>query len=220
MNSRQRKATPSTKDILQKSGNFSLLMPSNQNQLPTAEIGALVSPFFYQDNLHTFFVEPTLTETTIERYQGWVVAKPKPATKFDDDWWKQIPVESVVPRKPLQLTDPIDPIAKFQSQQKQDWVINFSTVLQFGETLIGQTGRVDRATLPAIGNIRGMSGAILQGRGYANAQPEGELASIDPNISLNVIDSSGLNSALLENLSANLNIQNINSRMRDRFMNR
>ena len=212
--------TRTTKGILQKSGDFSLLMPSNPSTQWTAEIAALVSPFFYQDNLHTFFVEPSLTETTISRYQGWIVTQPKPALKFDDDWWKQIAIEPLVPYKPIPIPDLIDPRAKFPLNPGRDWVINSSTVLQFGETLIGQTGRVDRATLPAIGNVRGMSGAILQGRGYANAQLEGELASIDPNISLNVIDSSGLNAALLENLSANLNIQNLNSRMRDRFMNR
>src|SRR5262249_50919531 len=35
-----------------------------------AEISALMKPVFYQDNLHTFFVEPEVTERTIEEWQG------------------------------------------------------------------------------------------------------------------------------------------------------
>lgn len=36
------------------------------------KIASLVKPFFYQDNQNTFFVEPSITEETIEGWQGWV----------------------------------------------------------------------------------------------------------------------------------------------------
>ncbi|MGK7913933.1 MAG: neuraminidase-like domain-containing protein [Prochloraceae cyanobacterium] len=211
--------TTTTEKILQRGRNFSLLMPSNPIQLPTGEIGALVSPFFYQDNRYTFYVEPSLTETKIDRWEEWVVTNPKPVPKFDDELWEQLPIEPLVPHKPISIPDLIDPIAKFLIEPKQDWVINPSTVLQFGKTLIGQTGELDRATIPAIGNVTGgMRGEI------ANVELAGELASISPNFSLNVITSSGLNSALLENvstsMSANLNVQNINLRMSDHIMPR
>lgn len=210
--------TTTTESILQRRGNFSLLMPSNPMQLPTGEISALVSPFFYQDDRHTFFVEPSLTETTIDRWEEWIITKPKPIPKFDDELWEHIPIEPLVPYKPIPIPDAIDPTAKFAIEPKQDWVINPSTVLQFGETLIGQTGGLDRATLPANSNRRGTRGAI------ANVGLAGELASFDPNLSINVVTSSGLNSVLLENvnasMNANPNVQNINLSMSDRIMPR
>jgi hypothetical protein len=236
----QKKVNDVSKDILQQGSSFSLLFSSNPSFIPqsilqywvdpnnfqkvlqfvsSVQVRMLVSPFFYQDNRHTFFVEPTLTETTIDRWEEWVVTKPKGASKIDDGRWRDIPIQPVEPRKPIPIPDPIDPRAKFPLNPGRDWVTNPSTVLQIGETLIGQMGRLDLAILPEVGNVtQGIGGAILQGRGSANIQLAGELASVNPNISLNVIDSGGLNSALLENLSANLNTQNINLRMSDRMM--
>lgn len=221
VNGGQPTPTSTTKPILQQGGAFSLLLPSNPRQLPTTEVSGLVSPFFYQDNQHTFFVEPTLTETTIDRWEEWVVTKPKPAPKYDD-WWQQIPVIPLVPYKPIPIPNPIDPIAKFPINPGRDWVVNPGTMLQVGEILIGQQGGVNPATLPGISNISGMNGAILQGRNGANANVQigGELVSINPNSSFTVIGSGGLNSAILENMSANLDAETINSRMSDRVMPR
>ncbi|MGB5635398.1 MAG: hypothetical protein WBM86_21815, partial [Waterburya sp.] len=74
------------------------------------------------------------------------------------------------------------------------------------------------ATLPANSNRRGTRGAI------SNVGLAGELASFDPNLSINVVTSSGLNSVLLENvnasMNANPNVQNINLSMSDRIMPR
>ncbi|MBD2254377.1 neuraminidase-like domain-containing protein [Nostoc parmelioides] len=227
VNGGQPTPTSTTKPILQQGSAFSLLLPSNPRQLPTTEVSGLVSPFFYQDSQHTFFVEPTLTETTIDRWEEWVVTKPKPVPKYDDDWWQQIPVIPVVPYKPIPIPNPIDPIAKFPINPGRDWVVNPSTMLQVGGTFIGQQGGVNPATLPAIGNISGMNGAISQGRNGANANVRagdtGELALMNSNLSLNVIDSNGLNSAMLDNISANISANlsaNFNANMSDRLMRR
>lgn len=212
-----------TKDILQKGGNFSLLVPSNPRQFPTAEISGLVSPFFYQDNRHTFFVEPTLTETTIDRWEEWVITKPKPLPKPDPDWLGQIPIIPQVPRKPIPIPNPIDPRAKYPMiNPGQDWVVNYGTILQQGDIFIGQRGGVNSATLPALGKI---SGAILQGGSFTITNTEsvgdiGKPVQFDPNLSLNVIDGSGLNSATLENMNSNLNAGTINPRMNNRFIPR
>lgn len=156
---RQLTSKKATKDILGKVGNFSLLMPSNPRQLLTSEISGLVSPFFYQDNQHTFFVEPALTEMPINGWEEWVVTKPKPVLKYDDDWWKQSRTEQMVPDKPIR--NPIDPIAKYRINSGRDSVVNSGTILQVGENFIGQQGGVNPETLPAISNIRGINGAIL-----------------------------------------------------------
>ncbi|MCU0543437.1 MAG: neuraminidase-like domain-containing protein [Oscillatoriaceae cyanobacterium Prado104] len=197
--------TNTTKNILQQGGNFSLLMPSNPSMQWTAEIAALVSPFFYQDNLHTFFVEPTLTETTIERYQEWIVPKPKP-TKKPNEWSAEIPIEHSVARPRLPIPDPIDPLAKFAIDSQKDWVTNARTVIQVGEFFIGRSGGLDRTNLPAIGNLKGINRAI------ANSQLDVEINATDSNISLNIVGSSGLNSALVESVNANLKA-NLNTRL-------
>jgi len=195
-------------------------MPSNPRQLPTAQIGALVSPFFYQDNQHTFFVEPTLTETPINLWVGWVVTKPKLAPIVDIEQWRQLPIEPVVPHRPIPI--PNDPIAKYPIKPIQDWMVNPGTILQLGDTFIGQQGGINPATLPAIGNVRSTNGTVLQGEGFANANVQlgGEIASANPDIALIVIDSGGLNSAVLETINANLKVGTINSRITNRLMRR
>jgi Neuraminidase-like domain len=177
-----------TKGILQKSDNFSLLMPSNPSTQWTPEIAGLISPFFYQDDRHTFFVKPNLVETTLDGWKEWVVIKPKPADK-PIDWWKDILIDIAVPSKPIPIPNPIDPIAKFPIDLKSDWVTNSGTVIQVGDVLIGRTGRLDLTNLGTVSNLSGINGAIV------NSQIGGELNGIDRNISLNIIDGSGLNSA-------------------------
>ena len=41
------------------------------------EIGTLISPFFFADNQNSFFVEPTLTETTIDKWEHWTIPVPR-----------------------------------------------------------------------------------------------------------------------------------------------
>jgi peptidoglycan hydrolase-like protein with peptidoglycan-binding domain len=184
----QPKPIRTTKGILQKSNNFSLLMPSNTSTQWTPEIAGLVRPFFYQDDRHTFFVKPNLVEITLDGWKEWVVIKPKPANK-PIDWWKDVLIDIAVPSKPIPIPNPIDPIAKFPIDLKSDWVTNSGTVIQVGDVLIGRTGRLDPTNLGIVGNLNGINGAIV------NAQIRGELNGIDRNISLNIIDGSGLNSA-------------------------
>jgi hypothetical protein len=167
----QPQLTPETKDILRKGGAFSVLtcndrfsvqlgslidpfligpFPSYQVwqellkwALITTQYRTLTTPFFYEDDQHTFFVEPTLTETTIEQWETWAVRTPLPDAKLDDDtWWKSIPLEPMVPAQPFPI-DPIGPIARFTIQPKLDWIINPGTVLQFDERLIAKNGGID-----------------------------------------------------------------------------
>jgi hypothetical protein len=156
-------STPVPKDILLKSNSFSLLMSTSPSKQWTVESGALVRPFFYQDNQHTFFVEPSLTEETRYDYKPWVVSKPIPVVKIDE----AISIEPFVPTPP-RTPDFIDLSAKYRKSPKQDSVINSSAFLLYGETSIGETGRRNPTTITEIefGNvIGGMSGVNVQGRG-------------------------------------------------------
>jgi hypothetical protein len=188
----QPQATWETKDILRQGGAFSLLTCNDRFSLDivslinsfspgqawqelmkwalnTAQYRMLTSPFFYQDARHTFFVEPTLTETTIERWETWVIRTPLPNPELDDDtWWKHIPLEPMVPLQPFPI-DPIGPIARFTIEPKVDWVINPATVLQFDERLVGKTGGIDPAVLPVGAAAGGMRISLYTTPGAAVA---------------------------------------------------
>ena len=64
------------KPVLASGNSFSLLACANVLTLPTAEIASLTSPIFYQDDEYTFFVEPTLTETTTDGSSPPIFADP------------------------------------------------------------------------------------------------------------------------------------------------
>ena len=73
-----------------------------------------MKPVFYQDNAHTFFVEPSVTERTIEEWQEWVTRTPQPEPGWQKpDWWKDIVVVPEMPRK-WPIPDPRDPASAFR----------------------------------------------------------------------------------------------------------
>lgn len=175
---------PVTKEILGQGGKYSLLPCSNTSQALPEDISALVSPFFYQDDKNTFFVEPTLTEKTIRDWDGWVIRPSVIAQLADDDWWKAIPLAPRVPmREPLGIDtfDPheIDPTALFALQGQDDWLTDRETVLQFGDRVIGKNGAVDQT---------------------AATRLPGLAAAARPAVGPQVIGSAGLNPMLLANL--------------------
>lgn len=208
---------PITKSILQQDGNyFSLLTCSNPLQLMTAEIGSLVSPFFYQDNQNTFFVEPSLTEKTIDQWDDWAISPPKSKPKLiDDDWWRQVKVVASVPAK-TPIPDPIDPIAKFKVPLQEDWLTHADTALQFDRALIGKIGKLDQTAVT--GNTLANATSAIAGIQAADGQ---ELAVTDREGGLNVVGRSGLNPAVLERVNTSLNSvrnQSLN-RLNDGFIN-
>ena len=186
-----------TKPILQlqQGSNFSLLPCSNPLQVMTAEIGALVSPFFYQDNQHTFFVEPSLTEKTIAQWEEWVIPTAKPESKpVNNDSWKQLKVVQSVPSKDL-IPHPIDPIAKFKPSLQEDWLTHPTTALQFDQVLLGATGRINQSAL-TVNALENAAPAIADRQTLTATDREG---------GLNVIGRSGLNPVLLDRVNTSLN---------------
>src|SRR5262249_19339744 len=109
----------------------------------------LVSPLFYQDTENVFFVEPTLREPTIDRWERWVITPPVTDIRPDDNL-RKFPIVSAVPIPKLYLfTPPIDPRARFEIQPKIDWFANPATVLQFGDRVVGQTGGLNPSVITA-----------------------------------------------------------------------
>jgi hypothetical protein len=138
-----------TKTILSKGNSFSLLMPSNTPALQSPEIASLASPFFYQDDRHTFFVEPSLTITkNLIEWDDWVLQKPR--LRFPDKFRHAIPVPQIPKLNPEQLIDlekiKINPESR-QVFTRPDWAINPATVFTFQDRLIGERGSIDSKVL-------------------------------------------------------------------------
>jgi peptidoglycan hydrolase-like protein with peptidoglycan-binding domain len=139
-----------TEQILAKgAAPFSVLFPDNPIDYASEEIAGLVRPFFYQGSANTFFVEPTLTEKTVDLYEEWGVETAPPERELDhDQWWQDLPV---IPEIPHRLPPPvfvpldpdIDPHARYSVNPKKDWVTDPATVLKFGDGLIGRRGGVE-----------------------------------------------------------------------------
>src|SRR5262249_41215410 len=137
-----------------------------------AEIKSLISPAFYQDDRHTFFIEPILVETTVGDWDDWIIPPPLSDPKLNDDqYWVEIPLDYEAPmaKPPVpidpsdpgadpRVVNPIDPTSCFSIRVPRDWVTNPSTTIRFDGNLIGQGGRSPSTGLPRPGNVIGGAG--------------------------------------------------------------
>lgn len=121
------------------------------------ELARLMQPFFYQDGLQTFYVEPTVTETTVDAWKTWVappvVRKPQRPDAIDlfPEWLEDIPIIPQRPREwwkvpdrvgPVDPFDKLDPAATIGKHSLDDWVTNPSVVLAFDDAIVGATGDI------------------------------------------------------------------------------
>ncbi len=168
------------------------------------EIASLVKPVFYQDNAHTLFIEPNVTERTIEEWQEWVTRTPQPEPEWrEQNWWNEIKVIPELPEKFL-IPDIRGPIGN-----GRDWLVNPATVLQFDNVLIGRNGQ------PGLHILNGKVAETI-GRMPVNINPGSGFASngmvvladigtfennglIQAPSGLNVVGGAGFNSALAKN---------------------
>jgi len=228
---------PSDHDILGQGGAYTLL-PADNELLPMgvsedayrtaarpqavkaaiesglAEIATLMRPVFYQDNRYTFFVEPSVTEKTIEEWQEWVTRTPQvDPWRPEYPWWKEPQITPALPPKwPLPEPDPLGPIVKhpdvlINPVRDRDWLINPATVLKFDEALIGPVGQpglevatdVAQTGLATQINVNPgseVAGAVAVGAAHTFARSGLQVTGGG----LNVIGSAGLNPALAQNV--------------------
>jgi hypothetical protein len=115
------------------------------------EIVSLMKPIFYQDNANTFFIQPDVTERTIEEWQEWVTRTPqvKPAL-MKPDWLEGIVVSPYVPigeSIPEHIDPSFVPSVSSDSIIKvkpyRDWLVNPHTGLSFKGNVIGPGGRTN-----------------------------------------------------------------------------
>jgi Neuraminidase-like domain len=216
----QRKSS-TTKTILNKRDSFSVLMPSNKPALQSPEIASLASPFFYQDDRHTFFVEPSLTITKkLIEWDDWALQKPR--RRLLDEYISAIPVPQIPRLDAELLTDLKKIVINPESRQvftRSDWAINPATVFTFQDRLIGERGSIDSKVL--LNNNTKIENLINLADGVNNLAPIeiNTPAVITPNLDvlrniveidpgnllqpgdlINIIGNGGLDRVAIENL--------------------
>jgi hypothetical protein len=131
---------PKTRSILADGSEYALVTHASELAGLPADVGKLVLPFFYADERHTFFVEPELTETTIEEGDGFILAAPLQEATFDDPrFWEQIELTRHVPIGPPPV-ERLSPEAVYAFSTPQDQTTRPGAFLQFGDELIGPAG--------------------------------------------------------------------------------
>jgi hypothetical protein len=171
-------------------------------------------PFFYQDEQHSFLVEPTLTEKTIIEWDDWVIHVPQDSIRIDPKILEDLPIEVNTPAKIPFPPEP-DPEARFRIKDMKDWVTDPLTVLVFDDRFIGKEGGLDlklseSAVRGRLGTdspvVVGHSSEILSGGIVANTRvesglsPEGLSSFTRSEVSVNIVSSSSMNPALLRGL--------------------
>lgn len=136
------------------------------------ELASLLKPVFYQDNKHTFFIEPQLSEKTTAEWDEWVAGEQQPVYQQLDQL-NQIAITPVVAtsKGAAGESPTIDKASLIQPESKVDWLINAETLMQLGDVLIGPTGQksiTDDMSKSAVGfhsgnNLLGGGASLFQG---------------------------------------------------------
>ncbi len=226
------------KAILQQGSDYKLLFASNPPPAPMLNrdriamnwldwfdspflIETLTRPFFYQDAENTFFVEPTMTETKIEEWDWWVIRYPWPYAHLNgDQWWSNLVLQAAVPTTfRMPPIDVIDATSLYHFKPLQDWATNQSTVLHYGDHLVGQSGGLTVLKQPLgtpintpgtglrlIPIVPGITGTpIVNGARSLN----GGVVHVGGG-SLNLIDATGLTRGALTNVQLEQHLNGVN----------
>jgi hypothetical protein len=131
---------PKTRSILGQGSEYSVVTHARQLDGLPADVGKLVLPFFYADEHHTFYVEPRLTEKTIQESDNHILVDSLLDLELNDDhWWEQMAVVSQVPVGPP-LHDKISATARFSIKNHKDQSTKDGILFEYGGGHIGPGG--------------------------------------------------------------------------------
>lgn len=190
-----------------------------QSGLP--EILALMKPVFYKDEVNTLFIEPSVSERTVEEWQEWVTQTPVPEPGWHlPDWFDDVVIVPEVPWKEPRPGpgDPwleVDPDALVTVKRVDDWLVNPVTALSFDGSLVGATGRSPITILQSMDVATAVAGgaipvALNAGSDVGPAtsvivagasSPETDLLT-HTTATLNVVGASGFNATLGQNVNS------------------
>jgi hypothetical protein len=186
--------TLETENILDTLNNFALLTCGNPvvppflplNDPDYQEAGGLVSPVFFMDTSNpnagsqsqfhderTYFVQPALTETAIQEWDGWAIPPAFPAENWaDPNVLNQINVIAQVPTAGPVPISPGDPVySVFRMQDFKDWITDPAVAIPYGGVAVGKNGGIRTAALAARSAVAGTRPAVTGVSGARAALP-------------------------------------------------
>lgn len=122
-------------------------------RMTAEEIRTLTSPVFYRDSQHVFFVDPSLEETTFDKWEDWAVPLPLPKPEA----WVRV---DIVPQRAYRLPQKwpletaISPETTINPVPKEDWLVNDRTVLVLGKRAFGSKGSLPREQVAERAGLR------------------------------------------------------------------
>jgi hypothetical protein len=190
-----------TAPILAQGGSYSVVTSGDPYAPPPSEFGPLIAPFFYQDEDNTFFVEPDLTVTALERWNDWVPPAVRGEPRWrDPKWWEDLPIEIQAadspPRLPIDPGDPAPwvgiggkvfqkaPDLTVNPAPSRDWVTAPGALVAFGERVIGPAGGLDLVRVGAAGIADGAGPLVAVQPGMTEVLGETAVQITQPDISV------------------------------------
>jgi hypothetical protein len=157
------KVTKATRSILQHSGlgagdSYALTVCGTPIHAEIPEVGVLVSPFFYHDNQNAFYVEPWLTETTIDRWEHWAIPHPHKVVLRRLKIVPSVPrymAPHVLPAGSRAFDGLFDPSARFHLETAKDSITHGQTPLHYGSYIVGESGGLAALTTRAPASSKG-----------------------------------------------------------------
>jgi len=155
-----------TEPILQTVNSFAVLPCSNpvvpSPFLPTTQpdyvqAGSLVSPFFYKDvsdiktaDEMTFYVQPWLTESTVQEWTGWAVSYPPLSPVWESgEIFNSIPLKAQVPIAGPSPDLAVDQVhSLYPMAATTDWLTAPTTTVLYNGAIIGKSGGINAVTTP------------------------------------------------------------------------
>jgi hypothetical protein len=202
--------------ILQTVNNYGLLSCANPVAPPYVDpsahfyqdAGSLVAPFFFKDLNNsnpdptnfsselTFFVQPSLTETTIDQWSYWGLSPSVSGQSWSDaNSFGQVSVVAQVQTAGPKVIPPGDPYySVYPMQSTTDWLTNPATAISYGGALIGKNGGMKPGQ--SSNSTLGVGGILAAGTGAG-------ILSGMASAGLSVVGKQGLSVSQARSLSAN-----------------
>lgn len=186
--------TSATRTVLGKAGGYQVIPSANAISVAGGDIGSLVSPYFFADARRTFFVQPSLTETTTESWEEWVVPDPDNGTTIDPGIIEGINLQPYIPPKvftpiggPDEWWREPDPWRGLYTTLPTDTFTSPTMGLLYGDTLVGSRGGVGLSSLAVV------AGPALGGGNVVGGNVVGRAGSVIDRI--HVVDDDGIEAA-------------------------
>ena len=133
------------KVVLGNGGRFTIAThTSGTRTAPNDWRAQFITPFFYQDDTHSFFVLPSLPNPTFEDGKEYITVNDEPARKPVID-----KVKAANPYRDKWMLD--DPKASKRPSKEEDWLMDERTVLRFDDHLIHELGAIAKVEMVAMG---------------------------------------------------------------------